>query len=235
MTRAARQRYLRGIIDAPSVLVAAGWIALWLVWPASLRRPARAAALPPSRVFLVASPNGEAGVSFAPRVSAAALSALDESSGLADGLSGPIPREPRYLAREAAAFARPGGGPLAPVLEKTAADRGAFEPVFRVEPVFARLDRPPGGLVCEPGGDLRRAGFDLPADADARAAEFAQPWQVTAYVSVGEDGAVEDVFFLEPVEPAEVRDFALRALLRGRLARPGAARTGRVTLSYEAP
>ncbi len=219
-----------GIVGLPSVLIVAGALGLWALWPAAPARRARAegTALPRTVYGRVEQSLFMSPDLFA-RATAAGFRPEDPAEGDLDRVAPPRPVRSYALS---VAPPRTVDVPPAPaVMPGTAVER-RYRPVWAVGGTGGAGGGEPV-LLVEARGALAARGFEVPSLTNGFDVAGAPPnWQVEAFVSVDTGGVVRVLVESSSGLPALDRD-VVRLLTRGTVGDPAQGEcTGRVLVSY---
>jgi hypothetical protein len=222
---AAGRRWLPSF-DAPTVLVALAWLAIWFLWPLNgVDRP-RARAQATGRVgYLAGGPAAPWYVEpdwFArttrpgfgmPDVTAAMDSAVPDRS---------VTERPRFV-QGGVGVEQPAGGTM------PAGDtNGEVKVRWQIGATFGAVAPPP--IVVSISPELKARGFELPPYTNSVRSVPDRQWQVVAHVDVGADGRAENVLIEFGCEDPQVNATIARWLHRGVAGGQGAPVSGRVTV-----
>lgn len=230
-----KKAYQPGVIGTPSVLIAVGWVSIWLLWP-GVRPVARDETVASgSRVAYVRL--GSAGGNWYTRPdvfgrpSWVGFRLPPAAEGMPEGAIGR--RYPAALLTRADAVAAESRS--APSVEAPSFAWGGgatrYEPRWRESHVFQRRNGIKGLLKVEPRGGLRAGSVTLRAADVEHLSGYGKPWHLVLGVEVGADGGVEHVFVEAAGEDAAITAEAVRAVHRARV-EGGAGRSGRIALSF---
>jgi len=224
--------FYRRPIDAPSVLIVAAWLALWMVWPWGGSRPARVR-IPGSMQVRYVDPGGAESYRrptaflFAPGLAGSGPAARDFGEiqrvahrprrRMLDNVAGvfePVPLESASPARDARD------------------SLGEYSSLWIDSPAFMRAGGGQSRLVVWCSDALRDAGFRL---ADVLEAEMVsgKSWEVVLEVEAAAGGRIEHVFVINSSGDSSIDAGLVRAAYRATL--PGATPglRGRVTIGCE--
>ena len=217
----------------PTVLLAARWMAMWLLWPSQeepgvRRRPHGA------RVSLFGLGEQANGLHVTPdlfgRPSAVGFRAPDAEAGVPDSLSLRMRNSSHELDRKSVVSAE---YRRADDLARSARDELThYDPVVTETPAFTR----PGsgdmqlGVTLTPV--LKAAGFGFPRLAADMARMTGQSWMATLCVELGADGRPEHVYVENGSGNATIDSALVRAVAEGRASGPCAVCRGLVTVNF---
>jgi len=230
--------YSRGVLGAPSVVLAGVAAALWWLWPPVPERTPDRQPVPGPRVRYVRFEPGGERLYLRPdlfgRRSEVSWSvpAADEGAEL---LPGHTWRPPRFLPREAAA---PAAGtadfPEAFSHEIRSPDLGRYRPRIDCEQVFGQAATPTQAAVrVHWSGDLSAYEPGVPDFPPAGAEPEAGTARFSASVETDEEGQVAHVFVEETSGHPVLDSLLVKALYRGTLAKtPGRRAGGRVVVEW---
>jgi hypothetical protein len=234
-----RNRYSRGIVDLPSVFIAVGWVGLWFLWPSFDRWAPRPDDRPAPCVAFVRGLTVEGKPYMRPdlmgRPMRVEVPGEDFGAGMLGSLLSQPERHPRYLERDdGIGWATTNG--VAASRNGVLVELGSYRPIWRAERIFlaSRTEREMR-LSSEVSGDLKKQGFEAPAFTEEELKRFDKPWQVVVYVDVNAAGQPAHVLLETGCEDSKINATVVRAMYRGKVSKPGAACSGRVTLSYGLP
>jgi hypothetical protein len=213
---------------APSVFIAVGWVALWLLWPFQLTAERRGRpAVPPAVGFVgdakaapwyvepdwFASPS-RPGFGMPDVTTAVDSTTPDPSKKI----------EPRFYARTMSVDEP---GVVEPVASETNRE-------YRLRAERRRVFTVPGetpAVVAVMSPALVACGYVLPVFDDERLTGHGKPWQVVARVELAEDGATESVMVEMGCDDPVINATIARCLHRAKADRPAGRCSGRVTVS----
>ncbi len=232
-----RELHTRFVVGAPVVLIATGWLALWLLWPSAPDGPARRQT--GCRVRFVGeiplrsqSYFEREGFGRPSRVGFGVIGqpSAGESVGLPETRTG----GPRFLDREpapavAGSGAGQGGKPDVP-------DRQAlfYLPGWSEKPVFKTTSGNLPAIMVRLSPSLQECGFCPPALSTNQFSAARGAWQVVLVVEVGTGGHPEHVFVESGCESPEINATIAR-LMYGGTAPDGRSCSGRVWVGMGLP
>lgn len=223
-----RNKFSRGVVPVPSLLVAFGWLGIWLVWPmgtAGLRGVEL-----PCTVSVVDAADLE-GSLYRPDIflpSASGFSVQGDQSGAMDMLSGRANMPPRLLAREEAVPVVPDNtGALRPPMP----DEEPYVPAFQDQPLFGKLGDGGLHLLTAVKGNLSECGFKIPDLAAVLEGKTDRPWLVEIHVDLGSDGRVNHAFLMAGTQDAELNANLVRRMYFAEAMPSGRECSGRVVIS----
>ncbi|MDP6525235.1 MAG: hypothetical protein QGI24_09615 [Kiritimatiellia bacterium] len=204
-----RNKFSRGIVPVPSLLIALGWLAIWLVWPmgvTSLRGVES-----PSTVSVLDASELE-GSLYRPDIflpSANGFNVHGDQSGTVDMLSERKYLPPRLLTRDEAV-------PVVPdntsALRPSMADEEPYVPAFQDQPLFDKLSADGLHLLTAVRGNLSDCGFKIPDLAAVLEGKTDRPWIVEIHVDLGSDGRVNHAFLMTGSQDAELNAKLVRRM-----------------------
>ena len=219
-----RPRY----VSMPTVIIAVGWLALWLLWPQVPRTQARPAAMSVTRVSYVrCAENPYARPSPMHDWPAAGLEG--DSVNVA----------PWFASRPARLLDKDGWTSAAkePVLgdrhigELAGCTLKEFKPVWNDVPVFGSTRSPQMNLNIEAGTALAQAGFELPA-LPSELTKFGKPWMVSVFVEVGVNGRVTNAFLDKGCEDPRINALVVKEMYKGVVSAAGTPCADRVKINF---
>lgn len=238
MTAREKHRHYRTLIDAPSVLIAAAALAMWMLWP-EIDRVSGPRELPAPKVFSTHTTQEDANPALSPDLfalpSPMGFTGLDVRRGMPDIPRAAQHRPPRFLERQrtgteeehvltGSSHVLPNAGaPLSDYIHRP--DN---------EPVYEQPKSPEMRLIVDPMGFLAKYGFSAPPVADEDIQYLDKAWMVSLKVYVGEDGGVDHVFIENGCDDSRINDMVVRMVSKGKLAQPGRKCSGRVTVNFGA-
>jgi len=220
-------------IDLPTVLLAGGWLAMWLLWPSQeaprvLRRPHGA------RVSLAGVGGGADGLHVTPdlfgRPSAVGFRAPDSEGGVPDSLALRARHSSHALARttDAAADRRD----VHDLAESARGGLTRYTPVVAETPAFTRGTSEDLLMSVTMAPALAAAGFEFPRLAADEARVTGRAWIATICVELGADGRAEHVYLESGSGNAKIDGALVRAVAGGRAPGPCEGCRGLVTVSF---
>lgn len=204
-------KYSRGVIGVPSVLLIAGWGALWLVWPADIVSSTVKRTVSGTRIHYVdvdKDPYGDPRERFGPE-SILPQNGHEESSLL---LSHHRARNPDYKAGNVEAI---GGVPVQPHVAQLLYIGKNYSLGWHDDAVFATGGHRVRQVVFTPSGDLQACEFSVPADVLAGLKGDGE-WEVAVRIDVGDGGKPEHVFLESSCGDKSIDARVIRAMYRGR-------------------
>jgi hypothetical protein len=227
-----RKALKRLTASAPSFLVTASWLALWLVWPRLVS--SETSGIVAARVQVLPQSQSVSRVYRSPKV-------FGPPSPVGFSTMAREERELKLLSHHAAL-------PVHLLPRVSGADgisignRDVWKmpvPSYTPELASVEIEHSWGGEECEvrvfQSVDLRDAAFVLPAIPVELAARTNASWEVTARVDLDVDGRVQHVFLEWPGESGETARWVEQFLLMGRAKPAVALRSGRVTVGCATP
>lgn len=204
----------------PSILVACGWLALWLLWP-------KAPAAAPRRPGV-----GSSSVAYSSITAAEDLYVAPDLFGLPSSVGFRAALESEVEAPEMSPAYRAGRRHLlppraetfAPVCDETAgrvADAAAatltrYQPRWNDPPLFTTTPNRAMQLTVDPSVPLRDRGFRVEELAGAVSNFLDTAWQASLYAELGADGRAAYVFVDQGSGRTGLDDTLVRAFLHGR-------------------
>jgi len=223
-------------IDAPSVLVALGALALWALWPAGIQRMSSPVSLPEPSASYVRLRSDEKSLHMSPELfalpSAVGFGAHDEAGDMPEVFNVSRHRAPRCLARAPAGQAGSVSADSARAVREARDSLSGYVPRWGDRTVFNQYTDTEMRLTVEPRGALRERGFSTPPLDDADLKQLEKPWTVTVVVDVGENGRPEHIFVEKSCNQGKMDDMVTRMVYKGQLRRPGARCSGRVVVNF---
>ena len=230
-----KKSYSPGIIELPSILIVAGWIGLWFLWPI----PKKPLATPDSGKFRVSY------TSFKNSKEAAYLDSIilpiTDKSGpaLPDGvgrgieaLSAGYIRLPKYLPRNSDEGVREALVETGTLPEGELQQTAEYNPEWQGDRIFSLKSKQEMSIIVELSGELEKQGFRIPDFPPDLSQALEKPWVVIAQVEMEENGSAGHVILSVRSENQKINDMITRALECGELKERGKKCSGRVTVSY---
>lgn len=223
-------------IDAPSVLVALGALALWALWPGGMQPMSSSVSVPEPSASYVRLRSDEKSLHMSPELialpSAVGFGAREEAGDMPEVFNVSRHRAPRYLARARAGQTGSVPADSARAVRQARDSLSGYVPRWGDRTVFNQHTDTEMRLTVEPRGALREHGFSTPPLDDADLKQLEKPWTVTVVVDVGENGRPEHVFVEKGCDQVKVNDMVTRMIYKGQLERPGAGCSGRVVVNF---
>lgn len=236
MTPAERESYVPGYFEWATVLAAAAWIGLWTLWPAAGRKgtePPRARATTviyarlqtgAERDYLKPIMATAIGTGIAPGGADRKRLLAGSAAILGDGVPAFLDWKPPV--ETAKQWDAAGVVPV-----EAARQLSSYKPEWKEEVVLTNRVSSMVMMVTS-DGLLKENGFTLPEFPAQTIKQFDKAWQMVVYVEMSDEGKPRHVLVEQGSGDAKIDAAVVRQIHRGRLEKPCAACSGRVTLNY---
>lgn len=233
--RKERRSARAGFLGIPSLVIAAGWIGLWFLWPFGTPNVLPRQSLKDSpRISYKRFDYGRDHIYRDPTVISLPFRygfAGDSRSGREVTEPGGLykDREPLYLGkREAKGLAQDRGANGLWAIRPEQKDYAPRLPVPEVLKFPARTDRK---LIIRMTEALEQRGLELPL-SDLKEIAPGRSWSAAVRLETGPDGRVEHVFLTPGSERSEIASKLVRILRKGYVTVSGAPVSGKVNINY---
>lgn len=213
-------------VDAPTVLIVAVWVGIWLLWPSNGSGRQRSRVPAPGRVgYLAGGPAAPWYVEpdwFA-RTTRPGFGMPDVTAAMDSAVPDRSATEKPHFVQGGVGVDRPLDSAMPPT-ETNAEVRVRWD----AKTTFSAAAPPPVVVTMSP--ELTARGFTLPPYTNDVPSVPERQWQVVAHVDVGADGRTENVLIEFGCEDPRVNATIARWLHRGTAGQSGAPVSGRVTV-----
>jgi hypothetical protein len=231
-----RNPYAIRTVSVPALLLALGWIGLWLLWPAPYRARATAPARRLVKPQFVGQGIGEDRLYLNPtlfgRSSKVGFSVAERRDAMPGELAEERKADPMPLAWDPSMVGAPTGAVARLDFDASLSAPPAYAPVWprRVAAESSTADR--SGLHVTLRGALRRFGLRVPPFPASIAAYSAQSWSAAALLEMDDEGRATHVFLESGTGIPAVNEAVIQTLGRAVLERPGTGCVGRVEIGF---
>jgi hypothetical protein len=222
-------------LGMPPVLLAAGWIAIWLLWPHVSRGNGSTHKREPTGMIVrfVGEHDGEISAGLMPDIFAYSAGfgfrrpGRDAEEGLPAAPDKYV-RPPRFVA----------DGEFMDTVdlfgEEPTVDgiSGKFHASWPAEQLFLNGEQEQSVVLVEFSGKLKEAGFEMPSISVKEAGGAEQAWRVVVFVETDENGLVKQVFVKTGSGRKEMDSLVCAKVYEGKTKAGGKRSFGRVTVSY---
>jgi hypothetical protein len=232
-----RESYVRGYFEWATLFAVAGWVGLWMLWPAAGNRNIELPKVRAPAVLYARLQSGSERDYLNPTIMArpTTLGAVPGSTErrkalVGSGVSTKTAAPALLDWKTSTGPERPWDAP-ATLSEEAARQLTGYRPEWRDEPVFTnRTSAMTMTIVC--GDRLKQNGFQLPEFPPQMIKQFDKPWQMVLYVEMNEQGKPRFVLVDKSSEDQKIDSAVARIVYRSRLEKTGKACSGRVNLNY---
>ncbi|MBN2302724.1 MAG: hypothetical protein JXN60_09435 [Lentisphaerae bacterium] len=220
-------RYSRGIVGLPSVFVAVGWLAIWLVWPTDAARHTVRRTETGTKIRYTSVAGDPYGDSYT-RFAGAMLPPQNEDDDTLL-LSYERQREPAFMGGDIELISDSAVAPYLP--DSNFSGRSSFLQ-WSAEKVFSAKKHGALRIKYALKGGLAECNFDIPKDVlNSFAALSDNEWEIVVCVEVDEKGRVEHVFVEEQSGDKNIDISIVRALYGGKAMAGSSECSGKIYIS----